>query len=59
VAGRLWKLVREDDDRAADLELGVGDPAVGRGHAPALGCSERPLVELDRSVRVVDGEDTG
>jgi len=48
VGGHRKILVGQEDDRIADLDLGVHDLAAGPGHAePGLG-SERLLVELER-----------
>src|SRR5438445_10767067 len=51
-------LVGEHDERVADLDLGVADPASGRGDAKLLGGSKRLLVELDGLRRVV-GDQVG
>src|SRR5205814_3663698 len=48
--------VGEHQDGVADLELGVPDLAVGPAHDPALLGVERLLVEVDRLLRVLDGE---
>ena len=44
----LGELVRQHDERVADLELGVADLAVGAGHAHPLLGAEDLGVELDR-----------
>ena len=49
-------LVREHDQPAFDLDLGVADLAFRAAHAHALGRAERFLVEVDRRRRAVDAE---
>src|SRR5215204_4299052 len=52
----LGELVREHDHGIADLELGVADLAVRRGHAHALGGAEHLDIEVDGLCRAVDRE---
>jgi hypothetical protein len=51
-----WRFLLNDENRITDLDLGVGNGAVGVGDAHALGRAENRGIELEGLVATVNNQ---